>query len=158
MWQKEFENNFSLTGMITILCFGLIAGVWIGLDDLLIGGIIILAGVVFAVIIGYTVKDIKIICTPEGFTVYKKTRFGKLQSKSYLWSDVTATRFINESLDSKKKLSLHIYTSEGKAVAFRDSSNFEEFVQLFNHYTPHLPYVWVKHRRVYKQEQRPFIS
>lgn len=111
---------------------------WLGLVLALVGVGVILLGCIAET--RYT-----IICSPNGFTVEVKRRFGRMRRATYAWHDVCETG----NREIKRDTYFAAYTEHGRAFEVRRMAiplfvrgRFDAMIDIFNAKTPQLPYIW----------------
>lgn len=94
--------------------------------------------------------DTTIVAGPGGFSVTTESKRSGRQDAQFTWQEVTATHyeeFTSSGSESGRRTSRYFAVDTGRGRAFRVDdgiSQFDDLIQVFNHSTPQLPYIWQK--------------
>jgi hypothetical protein len=151
-WQSEYVQKTSGFALIFVsLVLGFTGLIFTLVVHPLIGALVLLLAVSLPWLIRYWSQDQKVTCTPDGFSVETLSRRTGSARLTYLWHEVTATRYqetkSRDSDGSKTTGWFEVETTAGKVMRLSDrTTRFREMIELFNAMTPHLPYEWKQQR------------
>lgn len=150
-WQREYRSRGAhpfpriFVGCVFFfigLVFGLLFFPW-GFGIWLVG-----VGIVYTMLQFGT--DVTILAGPEGFSITTESKRSGRQHAQFAWSEVVGTHYEEyTSRDSERRIQNTRYftveTTRGRAFRVQSTiSQFDDLIQVFNHSTPHLPYIWQK--------------
>jgi hypothetical protein len=148
-WQREYRvRNRGLFPKLFVGCVLGIIGVVFSFLFFPWGlGILVLA-VAVPMVIGYLGQDVTIIANQDGFSVTTESKRAGRKHEQYTWQEVTDTayeEFTRKDKETGRQTFRYFSAQTGRGQAFRVQDNISDFadlVQVFNHSTPHIPYVW----------------
>lgn len=161
---REFSNKTaSKSSGIFGLVFCLI-GIGFMFINVLIGSIIVILALFIFLFMYYFGSDTIVACHDEGFTVTIINKRQGIQVNDYAWEDVTETLYYEkESAGENNTTTCYFQAKTANGLAFNlyEMKNFNEFIDLFNQQTSHLPYFWEKptgmlKTRYQKQNRVPY--
>ncbi|MDF2626609.1 MAG: hypothetical protein K0R39_440 [Symbiobacteriaceae bacterium] len=145
-WQREYKGaGTTFPAVILGLVFLFIGAVftilmgWVGL-------LIVAVGIALPVLVLWLGRQQTIICNDQGFTVRHASRRSGTNEVTYAWHEVTATQYYERRVGAEGQRRGHfaVDTVRGRAfVVTQGMRNFADLIDLVNHMTIQLPYVWV---------------
>ena len=174
-WQRVYQRK--MHGCVYFFVGGVLG--FIGLIFLIffwpIGILCLLGAVGIPLLIRHLFTSFNIVCTPEGFTVSTESKRAGSKQEKYTWQEVTGTdydEFHSRSTSNSGSTTTRYFsveTTRGQALRVDSKiSQFDDLINVFNHQTPHLPYIWERqagfslsigsvstHREAYRKVPRP---
>ncbi len=174
-WQRVYQRK--MHGCVYFFVAGVFG--FIGLIFLLffpiIGVLCLLGAVGVPLLIRYLFTSFNIVCTQEGFTVSTQSKRAGSKQEQYTWGEVTGTdydEFHSRGTGSNPSTTtgyFAVQTTRGQAFRVDQKiSKFADLINVFNHMTPQLPYIWEQqggfsvsigavstHRAAYRKAPRP---
>lgn len=145
-WQREYKGPRSTFMAVFIGFVFLFIGAIFALLMGWVGFLIIAAGIALPVLLLWLGTEQTIICTDQGFTVRRSSRRSGVSETTYAWHEVTATQYFERRVGAEGNRRGHfaVDTARGRAfVVTYGTRNFRDLIELFNHMTIQLPYLWV---------------
>ena len=145
-WQREYKGPRNTILAVFLGFVFLFMGAIFALLMGWIGFLIIAVGVALPVLVLWLGTEQTIICSDQGFTVRKSSRRSGVGEMTYEWHEVTATQYYERrsGAEGQRRGHFAVETARGQAfVVTQGTRNFRDLIELFNHMTIQLPYVWV---------------
>jgi hypothetical protein len=145
-----------VSGLLVLIavCWFVVAGTALGMAVNLgvLGGLFLLTALM--VLLAYNLSTHRTVaCDSTGCEVTTGSKWGKSQSDSFKWHEVTGTGVAKQVISTGKGRQTVFYFGvgvEGREILLLRSGtkDFADLMSVVNERTPHLPYVWVGSREI----------